>query len=163
MKRFELNQNIVNEINTNGTLKGITDRFAGMKIVRDTLSNILLSGFEDLQIGNSCYITVPVCFANNVNNIDTSLLLTKAGMFQDVLRLEWTGLETIEASVYYEFKFELIQNPNKDVDGNDDNVLMLHYYLVIPEGLVEEANKNSYLNQFICMKIASLMLKQLIK
>lgn len=163
MKRFELNQNIVNEINTNGTLKGITDRFAGMKIVRDTLSNILLSGFEDLQIGNSCYITVPVCFANNVNNIDTSLLLTKAGMFQDVLRLEWTGLETIEASVYYEFKFELIQNPNKDVDGNDDNVLMLHYYLVIPEGLIEEANKNSYLNQFICMKIASLMLKQLIK
>lgn len=163
MKRFELNQNLVNEINTNGTLKGITDRFAGMKIVRDTLSNILLSGFEDLQIGNSCYITVPVCFANNVNNIDTSLLLTKAGMFQDVLRLEWTGLETIEASVYYEFKFELIQNPNKDVDGNDDNVLMLHYYLVIPEGLIEEANKNSYLNQFICMKIASLMLKQLIK
>lgn len=160
---FKINQNVKDVITSAGTLKVVTDKFMGCKIIRDTLHNVLVTGFEDLKIGNSCYVSVPICFANNSIGINTQEISTKLGMYNDTVKFEWNGLETITSEIYFEFGFELKYNPNKDIDGVDDNILYLNYYLVVPDGLLEAGVNIKYTPAYMMLQIASKLMSVLAK
>lgn len=160
---FKINQNVKDIISNAGTLKVVTDKFMGCKIIRDTLCNVLVAGFEDLKIGNSCYVSVPICFNNNNIGINAQEMAKKLGMYNDIIKFEWSGLETISSEIYFEFGFEFKPNPNKDVDGVDDNILYLNYYLVVPEGLLDAGINNKYMPAYMMMQIASKLMSVLAK
>lgn len=161
---FKINQNVKDIITTTGTLKTITDKVTGYKVIRDTLSNVLTTSFDDLRIANSGYVTVPICFSNKNNiGVNAQELLQKLGMFNDSVVFEWSGCEKITSEIYYEFGFELKPNLNKDVDGIDDTILFLNYYIVVPEGLLDAGLSNTYTASYMMHQIASRLMCILVK
>lgn len=154
--KFEFNNDTINRINAEGTLKGITDEFEVVKCVRNTLTQVLAINFDDLSIGNSAYIKTPII---NMNQMGAHNLLNKSGLLGPNIKLEWEGLETIESPIYFEYKF-VSESVNMNGDTPED-ILTLEYYLVVPDGLLTNALNLKYSKQFISMIIANELLKSI--
>lgn len=154
--KFEFNNDLVNRINAEGTLRGITEDFEVVKCVRNTLTQVLTMNFDDLSIGNSAYIKTPIV---SMSQNGAHKLLDKSGLLQSNIKLEWEGLETIESPIYFEYKF-VSESVNLTGETTED-ILTLEYYIVVPEGLLTNAINLKYTKQFISMIIANELLKSI--